>query len=265
MNKIVCSLVVFGRGSIISLSKMPFLWGEPWSVYEVFERLTSKFLQLKVCCKGLNFKMQVFSVLHTLLTLTDLQPIVNMGGRKLRFHHRKQHRKQSLVVSLPVSSTPSLESLYSCLVAETLPELWTVVSKHPLVIVKLRVHQTSTVPRVDVVITLAVNDSLNWTLSALNISLNPALNSSLKNIASTIFAVSDILDLVKVLDSLKFCVGNPDAKFLEWFKHRSTTLHGLSGAYLTVLYDVVNSYILNSRLPEQFLGCCVNSNYSQTQ
>ncbi len=162
--------------------------------------------------------------------LTDLQCILNMGGRKLHFDQRKDRQKhrqeQSDVVSLPVSSALTLESLYSCLVTETLPGSWNVAAKNPIILVKLRVHQTS---RVDVVITLVVNENLTWTLSVFNIRLDPASNPSLGSIASTIIAASDVLNIVQVVDSLRCCAGNGDARFLDLFKHRSTTLHGSSG------------------------------------
>ena len=70
-------------------------------------------------------------------------------------------------------------------------------------------------PKVDVIITLCVQHQLFWTLSVLNIPLNPSHNSSLCNISPILINTSAVLSLLmlKTIDSLRVCSGNPDVKF----------------------------------------------------
>ncbi len=130
-----------------------------------------------------------------------------------------------IVVSIPISfylsrqATP--EPLHS-LVAESLPERWT------LTMVKLRV-QHSDFPKVDVIVTLCVQSQLTWTLSVLNVSLDPSLNPALTCFNPTLSGASAVVSLLRAIDSLNCCVGNPDLKFLDLWKHRSSTLHFSSG------------------------------------
>ncbi len=158
-----------------------------------------------------------------------------MGGQKLLFYRKKSKNQQTaLVVSIPISlylsrqTTP--ESLHS-LVAESLPEQWTIAVKNPLTIVKLRVQHTCDSPKVDVIITLCVQHQLTWTLSVLNVSLDPSLNPAFKCFNSTLSGAPAVVSLLRAIDSLSCCVGNPDLKFLDLWKHRSSTLHGSSGNF----------------------------------
>ena len=73
--------------------------------------------------------------------------------------------------------TLSIDTL-SSLPPQSLPESWTVAAKHPLTIVKLRILNTTGVPRVDVVITVSVQDDLTWGLSVQN---NPSVHEFKKN------------------------------------------------------------------------------------
>ena len=107
-------------------------------------------------------------------------------------------QQTALVVSIPISlylSRPAtLESLHS-LVAESLPERWTIAVKNPLTIVKLRVQHTCNSPSVDVIVTLCVQRQLTWTLSVLNVSLDPSLNPSLQCFNPTLTSASAVLSL----------------------------------------------------------------------
>ena len=168
-----------------------------------------------------------------------------MGGHKLHFYHAKRKKPTcaSLVVSFPLKyylSQPRLSiDTLSSLPPQSLPESWTVAAKHPLTIVKLRILNTTGVPRVDVVITVSVQDDLTWGLSVLNIVLDPFLSPSLHNIAPTLTSISALLYLIQAIDRLMICVGNPEIKFLELWKHRSLTLHGSSGMLLSVFTTAI--------------------------
>ena len=95
---------------------------------------------------------------------------------------RKKPKCTSLAVSFPLKyylSQPTLSiGTLSSLPPQSLPESWTVAAKHPLTIVKLRILNTTGVPRVDVVITVSVQDDLTWGLSVQN---NPSVHESTKN------------------------------------------------------------------------------------
>lgn len=160
-----------------------------------------------------------------------------MGGNKLRLSHRKRKSQLSLVVSLPLSlysslKINSLSSLHSSLLSQPLPESWTIAAKDPLTLVKLRVVCQDFHPQVDPLITLAVHSRLTWTLSVLNKHLDPAVNPSLTHLPSTLTSAKSVQVVLQAIDSLTLCLGNPDQKFQDLWKHRSVTLHGSSGIYV---------------------------------
>ena len=115
-----------------------------------------------------------------------------------------------------------------------MPESWTIAAKHPLTIVNFRVLNKTGVPRVDVVITVSVQQDLTWGLPVLNIVLDPSLNPSLHNIAPTLTTISAFLSLIQMIDCLVICARNPESEFLELRKHHSLTLLGSSGMLLSV-------------------------------
>ena len=167
-----------------------------------------------------------------------------MGGSKLRLSHRKKKPHLSLIVSVPLSSCPllrvtTLPSLHTSLLTESLPESWMMAASDPLTVVKLRVVPQVPHPRVDTLITVAVHDHLTWTLSVLHKRLDPAVNPSLSHQPLTLTSARSIRALLQVIDSLVLCVGNPDQKFQDLWKHRSVTLHGSSGCYIYMCVEYV--------------------------
>ena len=136
----------------------------------------------------------------------------------------------TLFLSIVKSYYPSLTS--HSLLTESLPESWMMAASDPLTVVKLRVVPQVPHPRVDTLITVAVHDHLTWTLSVLHKRLDPAVNPSLSHQPLTLTSARSVRALLQVIDSLVLCVGNPDQKFQDLWKHRSVTLHGSSGCHI---------------------------------
>ena len=178
-----------------------------------------------------------------------------MGGRKFRLSHRKnKERKQrlkknkSLVVSIPrelvtitsfklsfpisvyaEGTVSSLESLSSRLVSLPLPDSWIVANKRPLTLCKLRVQHDPSSARADVSMSLGITDQLQWSLSLTNKQLDPSLCPLLSGMPPALTSATIVCSLLRLLNSTKICVGNPDTQFLNIWKQRSLTLHGSSG------------------------------------
>ncbi len=152
-----------------------------------------------------------------------------MGGRKLRFYQRKKDKRPTSL-SVSPAAAPALATAPASLpslVSQLLPESWAIATNNPLTIVKLTVHNT----HVTVSITLCIQSQLTWTISVFNISLDTSVNPSLCSFNSILENASDILSLLRVIDSLKICAGNPDSKFFDLWKHLSSTLHGSSSKF----------------------------------
>ncbi len=89
--------------------------------------------------------------------------------------------------------------------------------------VKLRV-QHSDFSKVDVIVTICVQRQLTWTLSVLNVSLDPSLNPALTCFNPTLSSASAVVSLLRALNCR---VGNPDLKFLDLWKHLSSMLYAV--------------------------------------
>lgn len=157
-----------------------------------------------------------------------------MGRGKFHFERRKNARRkkqQTLIVSIPISlykgHVQSIQSLHLYLASQSLPQSWNLVAEEPLTMIKVQVTPSSLTPRVDVVVTLAVHSDFTWSLSVFNSHVDPALNVSLSSVNRILTTGSSVIALLEKINSLCVCIGNPDRKFLDLWKHRSSTLHGM--------------------------------------
>ncbi len=165
-----------------------------------------------------------------------------MGGNKLKLSHRK--KKPALLLSLHTSLTN-----------QSLPESWTVAAMDPLTLVKLVVVSQDSHPWIDATITLAVHNHFAWTLSVLHKQLDPSAHPSLSHLPSTLISAQSIRALLQVIDSLALCVGNPDEKFQELWKHRSVTLHGSSGIVMFII--ICSKQCINHIYVPCRIGFCI--------
>ena len=200
-----------------------------------------------------------------------------MGGRKFRLgtHRKNEERKKqraepappplvvsislqlvtipALMISLPLAAyadgrVHSSESLWVRLSSLSLPTSWIIASRTPLTLCKLRVHQEGEASRADVTFTLSISSELEWTLSFVNLKLNSTVCPLLAEMPHTLDSVAAVRCLMMLLDSTKLCIGNPDGKFLDLWRHRALTLHGSSGKY-------INGYILHAILSHKMCLC----------
>ena len=112
---------------------------------------------------------------------------------------------------------------------------WKVVSTEPteqLTLCKLEVQCASDEGLCGhVILTLNVNAELKWTLYYLHHHLSAATTPLLSSLPDVTTSVTVVIQLIDTLDSSKYCVGNPDIKFIEHWQHKMTTLHGISSKY----------------------------------
>ena len=140
----------------------------------------------------------------------------------------------SLTVSLPLASylngsVGSLESLCTRLSKSSLPPSWTVASATPLTLCKLRVQVGGQGSSVYISAAVTIQSDLGWTLSIANQPLTPIVCPFLFRVPAQLTSVSAVFHMVSTLDSVKLCMGNREAKFIELWQHRALTLHGSSG------------------------------------
>ena len=194
-----------------------------------------------------------------------------MGGRKFRLsRHKNEERKRrlkknkSMVVSIPrelvtitsfklsfpisvyaEGTISSLESLSSRLASLPLPDSWIIANTRPLMLCKLRVQNDPSSARADVSMSVGVTDHLQWSLSLTNKQLDPGLCPVLSGVPSALTSATAVCSLLRLLNSTKICVGNPDTQFLDIWKQRSLTLHGSSGKSSHALHTITQLTLLN--------------------
>ena len=141
---------------------------------------------------------------------------------------------ESFKLSLPLSlylngHVGTVDSLHSRLLSQSLPDSWVVSSKSPLTLAKIRVQCQSPSARVDVAFTLSVCDDLNWSLLLFTLPLEPASCPLLQAIPTTLKSAAAVCSLMRLINSTKICIGNPDKNFLDQWRQRSLSLHGTCG------------------------------------
>lgn len=192
-----------------------------------------------------------------------------MGGRKLRLSvRRKQHKKvlhsrivTGLKISIPVEFTVKLPPLCVSLPISSyrdapcadvntvrsrikscspLPPTWVVNdTDSPLILCKLKTFQLLP-PKINVSVTLSINDQLQWSVSFLQTKLDPTNCCILNGLAATVSSVSSLVTILSHIDSSKVCVGNPDTDILEMWHQRSLSLHGSNGIICHIM-SCINS------------------------
>ena len=119
---------------------------------------------------------------------------------------------------------------------------WKMVCTESLILCKLEVQQAPCEAEAmcgHIVMSLNINPEFNWTLHYLQhqLSAESLLLSPLPDIVNS---VTVVVKLIETLDSAKFCIGNSDAKFLEFWQRRGSTLHGIISKQLFNTQWVIN-------------------------
>ena len=156
----------------------------------------------------------------------------------------------SFKLSFPISvyaegTISSLESLSSRLASLPLPDSWIIAKSRPLTLCKLRVQLDSSSARADVSMSVGVTDQLQWSLSLTNKQLDPGLCPLLSGVLSALTSATAVCSLLRLLNSTRICVGNPDTQFLDIWKQCSLTLHGSSGKSSYALHTITQLTLLN--------------------
>ena len=130
----------------------------------------------------------------------------------------------SLTVSLPLASylngsVGSLESLCTRLLKSSLPPSWTVAFATPLTLCKLRVQVGGQGSSVYVSAAVTIQSDLGWTPSIVNQPLTPIVCPFLSRVPAQLTSVSAVFHMISMLDSVKLCIGNREAKFIELWHH----------------------------------------------
>jgi len=195
-----------------------------------------------------------------------------MGRRKLRFDarknfERKKYSKSSeltvsiplvllsvpsddanpseLIVSLPMSAytsspVPDASALHSRVSrSTTLPAGWTLAclpeasgsNTASLVLCKLQILPP--LFSADLTLMLTVTPDCAWTLSVGRSQINQQQCQLLCGIAAKLCCVDEVVKLLTVLDGSKFCVGNPDAKFMQLIPRQKGSFRDQSGKSLS--------------------------------
>jgi len=96
------------------------------------------------------------------------------------------------------------------------------VTIDPLTLCKLEAQQLSTSEAFCgcVTISLSINVELKWTLHYLQHQLKAANCPLLSSLPDTISSVAELMKMIETLDAAKYCVGNPDQEFVEYWQHR---------------------------------------------
>ena len=75
--------------------------------------------------------------------------------------------------------------------------------------------------------------------------LDPGLCPLLSGVPSALTSAAAVCSLLRLLNSTKICIGNPDTQFLDIWKQRSLTLHGSSGKSSHALHTITQLTLLN--------------------
>ncbi len=164
----------------------------------------------------------------------------------------------SLTVTLPIASyvgsrVDSAKKLGARLGSSlTLPQSWMVTSKEPLNLCKLRVQVEGQVTRPEISMVISIQDDLRWTLFVSGKQLSSQNCPLLDALPIKLTSVNAVSEMMSLIDSSKFCAGNPEKKFLNVWHHRSMTLCGSLGKSnvhmldLYVNYSILHLYLCRS-------------------
>ena len=154
--------------------------------------------------------------------------------RKLSFQHRKGKKKTKRCKSAS-HAPPPLPPCNSDLSVVPLPMGWTqqkVNEKHTFC--KLSQVSSSSASPMAVSHSLNVFNDFSWVLYVYKNRINPSTCNALKDIPSQL-TPDRVSDLLKALDCLPICAGQPDSNFIEMIrakKGKITSSHGESVAFL---------------------------------
>ena len=141
-----------------------------------------------------------------------------------------------LPVSLPIAYLLryfyALEANSSCQLGRrlqklsTLPPSWVMASQSPVVLCKMQVLAGM---KPTVLMSVEVKDEMRWSVTILNSTFSvdnfPVTNS----LPPKLSTVSDVLNLISLLDISKFCIGNPELSMVEQWHQKMYTMHSYNG------------------------------------
>ena len=179
-----------------------------------------------------------------------------MGGRKFRLgtHRRNEERKrrqkkaeerqtsledssspaETLTVSLPMSvylegTVSNVSHLSSRLLSgHCVPSTWILARQIPLLLCKLSTHDNAA----SLSISLSIQHDFCWTITMGSQVLTSTLCPLLVGRPDRLVSASAVREVLSTVDDSKHCTGNTEPRFVEQWKQRSLTLHGLSGMLL---------------------------------
>ena len=136
----------------------------------------------------------------------------------------------------PVASSDVLHSRITTLMSSPffthLHPSWKIAeaTADPLTLCKLEVQQLFTSEALcgHVMMSLSINSELKWTVHYLQHQLTAANCPLLSSLPDTISNVAKVMEIIETLDAAKYCVGNPDQDFAEYWQYRLSTLHGIA-------------------------------------
>ena len=134
--------------------------------------------------------------------------------------------------NIPASdySSQSVSSMLDSVIRlNPLPSPWMTISAEPVILCKMKVYPYK---QVEIDLTIRVNDDMKWTLFVRNCQVDSRICPLLGNLPIHLENMESILLVIQILNDCNICVGNQDEKFIELYKQRAVTLHGISGKKL---------------------------------
>ena len=112
-----------------------------------------------------------------------------------------------------------------------------------------------------VLVTLNVNIQCDWFATILKKKFSPDDSAIMHNFPRVLRSVDDALLLLQFMNNTKFCIGNPDADFLDRWEHRSSTLYsGMLSCCRSLACENSIDYLLTCR-QQGWIPRCLSSSW----
>jgi len=197
-----------------------------------------------------------------------------MGGRRFRLsvHRKNEERKKAMKkgaccsqviqeAAVPIPRQVTADVIHSQVTTlmssssftDSHPS-WKIATADPaLTLCKLEVQQLSSSEALcgRVMMSLSINAELKWTVHYLQHQLTAANCPLLSSLPDTISNVAEIVQIIKTLDAAKYCVGNCDQDFVDYWQYRLSTLHGIASKLFNLIYfwKLSNCMVVNFYMP----------------
>ena len=91
--------------------------------------------------------------------------------------------------------------------------------------------------------TIRADTNMKWTLFVRDCEFDWKLCPLLCDLPTHLTTMESIILIVQKLDSCNLCVGNQDEKFIELYRQRAVTLHGISSKQLSSECSCCQCYV----------------------